>query len=46
MAVVNIDSLLPGVGDGRVMEQLENLVWSPESGLADKQLDQFLVIAR
>ena len=32
--------------DTRVMEELEDLVWSPDNELSDKMVDQFLVIAR
>lgn len=28
------------------MKDLETLVWTPEHGLTDKQIDQFLVISR
>ena len=30
----------------RNSSDLETLVWSPETGLSNKQIDQFLVIAR
>lgn len=32
--------------DGRKMEELEELIWKPENCLADRQIDQFLIIAR
>jgi len=32
--------------DTRKFKDLEELVWSPENDLADKQIDQFLVLAR
>jgi len=32
--------------DTRKFEDLEKLVWSPENELTDKQIDQFLVLAR
>jgi len=37
-----------GLSDGRDLSELETLVWSPspDSGLSDKSIDQFLVIAR
>lgn len=40
--------LKEGEEDGRNLEELEELVWSPspDNGLQDKQIDQFLVIAR
>ncbi|KAK2150440.1 hypothetical protein LSH36_405g02071 [Paralvinella palmiformis] len=42
-----ITSLLPeGESDGRLLEKLEELVWNPHIPLSDRQIDQFLVIAR
>ena len=35
-----------GESDGRNLEELEELIWDPEAGIADRQIDQFLVIAR
>jgi hypothetical protein len=35
-----------GETDGRKMEELEKLIWDPECKLSDKNIDQFLVIAR
>ena len=35
-----------GETDGRCMEELEELIWDPELKLSDRQIDQFLVIAR
>ena len=35
-----------GETDGRKLEELERLVWNPEHGLSDRQIDQFMVIAR
>lgn len=32
--------------DGRNLSELETLVWRPDHGLTDKQIDQFLVISR
>ncbi|GAB6026062.1 hypothetical protein CHUAL_012266 [Chamberlinius hualienensis] len=32
--------------DGRNLEELETLVWTPNHNLTDRQIDQFLVIAR
>ncbi|KAF2365829.1 Metastasis-associated protein MTA1 R1 domain [Trinorchestia longiramus] len=38
--------LKEGESDGRVMSELETLVWTPDHGLTDRQIDQFLVVAR
>lgn len=38
--------LKEGESDGRNLEDLEELIWDPEAGIADRQIDQFLVIAR
>lgn len=35
-----------GQTDGRNMEELEVLTWTPEHGLSDREIDQFLVVAR
>lgn len=35
-----------GETDGRNMEELEELIWDPNCKLTDKNIDQFLVIAR
>lgn len=35
-----------GESDGRNMEELESLVWTPYHGLTDRQIDQFLVMSR
>lgn len=35
-----------GASDGRNMEELEVLMWTPEHGLCDREIDQFLVVAR
>ncbi|KAG9340539.1 hypothetical protein JZ751_021360 [Albula glossodonta] len=40
------DLLNEGEDDGRNQAELETKVWEPESPLTDKQIDQFLVIAR
>ncbi|XP_061173834.1 metastasis-associated protein MTA3-like [Saccostrea echinata] len=32
--------------ENRKMEDLEDLIWTPENGLADRQIDQFLIISR
>uniref|UniRef100_A0A6A7FUY4 Metastasis-associated protein MTA1-like n=2 Tax=Hirondellea gigas TaxID=1518452 RepID=A0A6A7FUY4_9CRUS len=41
------EKLKDGVSDGRVMNELEELVWTPHSnGLIDRQIDQFLVVSR
>ncbi|XP_064159620.1 metastasis-associated protein MTA1-like [Anguilla rostrata] len=40
------DLLKEGEDDGRNQAELETQVWEPESQLTDKQIDQFLVIAR
>ncbi|CAG7833924.1 unnamed protein product [Allacma fusca] len=38
--------LKEGETDGRNLEELETLVWTPNHSLTDKQIDQFLVISR
>ncbi|XP_047994284.1 metastasis-associated protein MTA3 [Leguminivora glycinivorella] len=38
--------LKEGEEDGRVSSELETLVWTPEHGLTDRQIDQFLVVSR
>jgi len=38
--------LRDGESDERNLEDLEALVWTPNHGLTDKQIDQFLVISR
>lgn len=38
--------LAEGETDGRNMEELEELIWDTECKLTDKNIDQFLVIAR
>ncbi|XP_039625483.1 metastasis-associated protein MTA1-like isoform X2 [Polypterus senegalus] len=40
------DLLNEGESDDRNLEELETKIWEPESPLSDKQIDQFLVIAR
>ena len=35
-----------GESDGRNLDELEELIWDPEAGTSDRQIDQFLVIAR
>uniref|UniRef100_A0A0N7ZCL7 Metastasis-associated protein MTA3 n=1 Tax=Scylla olivacea TaxID=85551 RepID=A0A0N7ZCL7_SCYOL len=43
----DITSLLKeGESDGRNLEDLESLVWTPCHGLTDRQIDQFLVMSR
>lgn len=37
---------LPGEDDGRELEKLEEKVWDPSNPLIEKQIDQFLVVAR
>ena len=37
---------LAGDADDRVLAELEQLVWTPEHALTDREIDQFLVIAR
>ncbi|XP_019870443.2 metastasis-associated protein MTA3 isoform X1 [Aethina tumida] len=32
--------------DGRDLNELETLMWTPEHGLTDRQIDQFLVVSR
>ncbi|XP_061721770.1 metastasis-associated protein MTA3 isoform X3 [Cydia pomonella] len=38
--------LKEGEDDGRASSELETLVWTPEHGLTDRQIDQFLVVSR
>ncbi|XP_014677878.1 PREDICTED: metastasis-associated protein MTA3-like [Priapulus caudatus] len=38
--------LREGEGDGRIVPELETVVWRPENVLTDVQIDQFMVIAR
>ncbi|GBP89377.1 Metastasis-associated protein MTA1 [Eumeta japonica] len=38
--------LKEGEEDPRNLEELETLVWTPEHGLTDRQIDQFLVVSR
>ncbi|XP_047512200.1 metastasis-associated protein MTA3 isoform X1 [Pieris napi] len=38
--------LKEGEEDPRNSEELETLVWTPEHGLTDRQIDQFLVVSR
>lgn len=38
--------LREGESDGRELSELETLVWTPEHNLTDRQIDQFLVVAR
>ncbi|CAG0879492.1 unnamed protein product [Cyprideis torosa] len=38
--------LAEGEGDGRNLEEMETLVWDPQNALSDREVDQFLVIAR
>lgn len=38
--------LREGESDGRDLSELESLVWTPEHNLTDRQIDQFLVVAR
>uniref|UniRef100_A0A673CF27 Metastasis-associated protein MTA1-like n=1 Tax=Sphaeramia orbicularis TaxID=375764 RepID=A0A673CF27_9TELE len=40
------DLLNEDENDGRDMEKLEEKVWDPNSSLTEKQIDQFLVVAR
>ena len=43
---IEIMNVSAGETDGRKMEELEKLIWDPECKLSDKNIDQFLVIAR
>ncbi|KAK2168603.1 hypothetical protein NP493_1170g00000 [Ridgeia piscesae] len=45
-AEVKVPLLKEGESDGRNLTELEELVWSPDTNLTDKQIDQFMVIAR
>ncbi|KAL4706959.1 hypothetical protein ACJJTC_019497, partial [Scirpophaga incertulas] len=38
--------LKDGEVDSRVSSEMETLVWTPEHGLTDRQIDQFLVVSR
>uniref|UniRef100_A0A3P8V9F0 Metastasis associated 1 n=1 Tax=Cynoglossus semilaevis TaxID=244447 RepID=A0A3P8V9F0_CYNSE len=40
------DLLKEGEGDNRDLEKLEEKIWDPNSSLTEKQIDQFLVVAR
>uniref|UniRef100_A0A7N6B9J7 Metastasis associated 1 n=1 Tax=Anabas testudineus TaxID=64144 RepID=A0A7N6B9J7_ANATE len=40
------DLLTEGEDDGRDLEKLEEKIWDPNSSLTEKQIDQFLVVAR
>ncbi|KOB76599.1 Eukaryotic initiation factor 4A-III [Operophtera brumata] len=43
---VNVEHIVVGEEDPRNSEELETLVWTPEHGLTDRQIDQFLVVSR
>lgn len=43
---VNVERIVVGEEDTRNSEELETLVWTPEHGLTDRQIDQFLVVSR
>ncbi|KAI0243021.1 Metastasis-associated protein MTA1 [Lamellibrachia satsuma] len=45
-AEVKVPLVKEGESDGRNLTELEQLVWSPDTNLTDKQIDQFMVIAR
>lgn len=45
-SAVNVDRIVVGEEDPRNSEELETLVWTPEHGLTDRQIDQFLVVSR
>lgn len=38
--------LKEGETDGRVIDELESLVWTPTHSLTDRKIDQFLVVSR
>ncbi|XP_067680875.1 metastasis-associated protein MTA3-like isoform X5 [Haliotis asinina] len=38
--------LKEGEKDGRVIADLEDLIWQPDNGLAEKEVDQFNIISR
>lgn len=40
------DKLNEGEEDGRTMEELEELIWTPDNGHTDREVDQFLIISR
>ena len=39
-------SLISAKSDETSSHELETLVWSPDGGLSDKEIDKFLVLAR
>ena len=43
---VDNSEIITGEEDGRNLEDLEELIWDPEADISDRQIDQFLVIAR
>ncbi|KAJ8308083.1 hypothetical protein KUTeg_012957 [Tegillarca granosa] len=40
------EKLNEGEEDGRTMEDLEELIWTPDNGHTDREVDQFLIISR
>ena len=46
MLTTNCINLFLGPEDDRDLSQLETLVWNPENALAEREIDQFLVVAR
>ncbi|XP_069501294.1 metastasis-associated protein MTA2 isoform X1 [Ambystoma mexicanum] len=40
------DQLAEGESDNRIQQKMELKVWDPENPLTDRQIDQFLVVAR
>lgn len=40
------DALAPGESDNRNQQKMEMKVWDPDNPLTDRQIDQFLVVAR
>ena len=38
--------MCPGEEDGRELSKMEERIWLPSSNLTEKQIDQFLVVAR
>lgn len=44
--IITMCVCIAGEEDPRKLEDLETLLWTPEHGLTDRQIDQFLVVSR
>ena len=44
--ILNISLLFLPTADDRDLSKLETLVWNPENRLSEREIDQFLVVAR